>query len=169
MVQQTTLWPDPRRTAGRWLALAAAVAMLGPLMACSSSDASKLLNPDPPDKMYAQADSYMNKGAFSEAAKRFEDLDRDHSYAPEARRAMVMAAYAYYKAGKFPEAIAAGKRYTTMHPGTKDACLAHHIIASANFDDIGDPHRDQTSTRKALAELKQLAQRCPDSPYTKQA
>ncbi|HXE88513.1 MAG TPA: outer membrane protein assembly factor BamD, partial [Hyphomicrobiaceae bacterium] len=103
------------------------------------------------------------------AAKRFEDLDRDHPYAPEARRAVVMAAYAYYKAGKFPEAIAAGKRYTTMHPGTKDAALAHHIIASANFDDIKDPQRDQTATRRALLELKQLAQRYPDSPYAKQA
>ena len=169
MVQQTTRWPDARRTASRWLALSVAAAMLGPLMACSTSDASKVLNPDPPDKMYAQADSFLNKGAYTEAARRFEDLDRDHPYAPEARRAMVMAAYAYYKAGKFPEAIAAGKRYTVMHPGTKDAALAHHIIASANFDDIRDPHRDQTATRKALSELKQLVQRYPDSPYTKQA
>jgi outer membrane protein assembly factor BamD len=169
MAQQTTRWPDARRTASRWLALSVAAAMLGPLMACSTSDASKVLNPDPPDKMYAQADSFLNKGAYTEAAKRFEDLDRDHPYAPEARRAMVMAAYAYYKAGKFPEAIAAGKRYTVMHPGTKDAALAHHIIASANFDDIREPHRDQTATRKALSELKQLVQRYPDSPYTKQA
>src|SRR5262249_32972920 len=104
-----------------------------------------------------------------DAAKIFEDLDRDHPYAPEARRAMVMAAYAYYKAGKFPEAIAAGKRYTTMHPGTKDAALAHHIIASANYDGIHDPTRDQTATKKALDELKLLVQRYPDSPYTKQA
>jgi outer membrane protein assembly factor BamD len=169
MVQQTTRWQGARRTAGRWLVHAVAVTMLAPLMACSGTDASKVLNPDPPDKMYAQADSLLNKGSFSEAAKRFEDLDRDHPYAPEARRAMVMAAYAYYKAGKFPEAIAAGKRYTTMHPGTKDAALAHHIIASANFDDIKDPERDQTSTRKALSELKQLVQRYPDSPYGKQA
>ena len=82
---------------------------------------------------------------------------------------MVMAAYAYYKAGKYPEAQAAGKRYTTMHPGTKDAALAHHIVASANFDEIKEPHRDQTATRKALGELKLLVQRYPDSPYTKQA
>jgi outer membrane protein assembly factor BamD len=169
MVQQTTGWPGARRTASQWLALAAVVVMLGPLMACSSTDTSKLLNPDPPDKMYAQADSLLNKGAYTQAAQKFEDLDRDHPYAPEARRAMVMAAYAYYKSGKYPEAIAAGKRYTTMHPGTKDACLAHHIIASANFDDIKDPQRDQTATRKSLVELKQLVQRCPDSPYTKQA
>ena len=64
-----------------------------------------------------------------------------------------MAAYAYYKAGKYPEAVASAQRYTTLHPGTKDAALAHHIIASANFDDIKDPMREQTATRKALAEL----------------
>jgi outer membrane protein assembly factor BamD len=56
-----------------------------------------------------------------------------------------------------------------MHPGTKDAALAHHIIASANFDEIREPHRDQTATRKALAELKLLVQRYPDSPYGQQA
>jgi outer membrane protein assembly factor BamD len=154
----------------RWLALAAAGFALGSVLACSSSDlAKKALNPDPPGKMYAAADKALNGGSYSEAAKLFEDLDRDHPYAPEARRAMVMAAYAYYKGGKFPEAIAAGKRYTVMHPGTKDAPLAHHIIASANFDDIRDPQRDQTSTRKALIELRQLVQRYPDSPYTQQA
>ena len=95
---------------------------------------------------------------------KFEDLDRDHPYSPEARRAIVMAAYAYYKAGKYPEAIASAQRYTTLHPGTKDAALAHHIIASANFDEIRDPSRDQTATRKALAELKTLVQRYPGQP-----
>jgi outer membrane protein assembly factor BamD len=156
------------RTAVCLLVLAAAAMIVG---CTSGSDllSKKALNPDPPDKMYARADSLLAKGAYSDAAKRFEDLDRDHPYAAEARRAMVMAAYAYYKAGKFPEAIAAGKRYTVMHPGTKDAALAHHIVASANFDDIKEPHRDQTATRKALAELRLLVQRYPDSPYAQQA
>jgi outer membrane protein assembly factor BamD len=143
----------------------------GLLAGCASSnnEAAKALNPDPPAKMYAFADGLLNNKDYTNAAKKFEDLDRDHPYAPEARRAIVMAAFAYYKAGKYPEAIASAKRYTTLHPGTKDAALAHHIIASANFDDIKDPARDQTSTRKALAELKTLVQRYPDSPYSKQA
>ena len=109
-----------------------AVAMLlaGALLAgcAKSNENAKLLNPDPPDKMYAEADGLLNKGAYSESAKRFEELDRDHPYAPEARRAIVMAAYAYYKAGKYPEAIASAQRYTTLHPGTKDAALAHGHI-----------------------------------------
>jgi outer membrane protein assembly factor BamD len=144
--------------------------VVGPLAGCAKSDQSAaLLNPDPPDKMYAAADTLLSKGSYTDAARKFEDLDRDHPYAPEARRAIVMAAYAYYKAGKFQEAIASAERYTSLHPGTKDAALAHHIIATAHFDEIRTPSRDQTATRKALAELKILRQRYPDSPYTKQA
>jgi len=139
------------------------------LSGCASSDAAKALNPDPPGKMYADADAMLSSGRFEDAAKKFEDLDRDHPYAPEARRAMVMAAFSYYKAGKNPEAIASARRYTTMHPGTKDAALAHHVIASAYFDDIKDPAHDQTAARRALTELKILATRFPDSPYARQA
>jgi outer membrane protein assembly factor BamD len=143
--------------------------MLG-LSACSTSnDAAKLLNPDPPDKMYATADQLMARGKFEDAAKKFEDLDRDHPYSPEARRAIVMAAYAYFRAGKYQEAIATARRYTSMHPGTKEAPLAHHIIISSYFDEMVGPNRDQTNTRKALAELKVLKSRYPDSPYAKDA
>ena len=73
--------------------IAAALLLAGLLLAgCAGGiDTAKVLNPDPPDKMYAQADSLMNRGAYSDAARKFEDLDRDHPYAPEARRAIVMA------------------------------------------------------------------------------
>ena len=140
------------------------------LAACSSSkSAEKLLNPDPADKMYAIADALLSRGRYEDAAQKFEELDRDHPYSPEARRAIVMSAFAYYKAAKYPEAIATAKRYTPMHPGTKEAPFAHHIIASAYFDDINGPNRDQGNTRKALAEFKTLIARYPDSSYAKGA
>jgi outer membrane protein assembly factor BamD len=135
----------------------------------STSDMQSMLSTDSPEKMYSDADTLMSKGKFEDAAKKFEDLDRSHPYAQEARRAVVLAAFAYYKAGKMPEAIASAERYTTMHPGTKDAPLAHHIIASAYFDDIKTPNRDQAPTRKALEQLKILKQRYPDSQYAKDA
>lgn len=148
----------------------AAVVSMSMLAACSSTNsADKLLNPDPPDKMYAAADSMLSRGRYEDAAIKFEDLDRDHPYSPEARRAMVMAAFAYYKAKKFPEAIATGKRYSTMHPGTKEAPLAHHIVASAYYEDMNGPNRDQSNTRKALEEFKTLRTRYPESSYAKDA
>jgi len=150
------------------IAVAAGLA-LAALGGCASSDATAILNTDPPEKMYADADALMTKGNYDEAAKKFEDLDRSHPYSPEARRAIVLAAFAYYKGGKAPEAIASAERYTVMHPGTKDAPLAHHIIASAYFDQMNGPNRDQTATRKALEQLKILKTRYPDSTYAKDA
>jgi len=150
--------------------VAAVLALCLTVGACASSnDAAKMLNPDPPEKMYAEADQLMGRGKYDAAAKKFENLDRDHPYSPEARRAMVMAAYAYYRAGKTQEAIATARRYTTMHPGTKEAALAHHIIISAYFDEMVGPNRDQSNARKALAELKTLKARYPDSPYARDA
>lgn len=141
------------------------------LAGCASNgiDATQALNPDPPSKMFTDADALMSKGSFDDAAKKFEEVDREHPYAPEARRAMVMAAYAYYKAGKTPEAIASAERYVALHPGTKEAPLAHHIIATAYFDDIRGPNRDQSATRKALEQLKTLKTRYPDSEYARDA
>lgn len=127
------------------------------------------LNPDPPAKMFADADALMNKGSFEDAAQKFEAVDREHPYSPEARRSIVMAAYAYYRAGKSPEAIASAERYVAMHPGTKEAPLAHHIIASAYFDDMKTANRDQTPARKALEQLKILKARYPESEYAQDA
>jgi outer membrane protein assembly factor BamD len=148
-----------------------AVAIFASLLAgCASSiDATSALNSDPPEKMYADADQMMSAGKYEAAAAKFEELDRSHPYSPEARRAIVLAAYAYYKAGKSPEAIASAERYTVMHPGTKDAPFAHHIIASAYFDDMKGANRDQGTTRKALDQYKILKTRYPDSKYAEQA
>ena len=148
-----------------------AVILASLLAGCASTnkDAKALLNPDPPGKMYATADAYLSSGKYERAAKKFEDLDRDHPYAPEARRAMVMAAYAYFKGGKYPEAIATARRYTTMHPGTKEAPFAHHIIASCYFGDMTGPQNDQSNALKALNELRTLKSRYPDSKYAREA
>lgn len=156
-----------RRTAWYGGALLACALVL---QGCASSGIeTKALNPDPPEQMYAQADALLQKGSWDAAAQRFEELDRDHPYSPEARRAIVMASYAYFRGGKYPEAITQAKRYTTLHPGTKEAALAHHIIASSYFDEIRDPKRDQTNTRRALDELRTLKARYPESPYAREA
>lgn len=128
-----------------------------------------VLNPDPPSKMFADADALMSKGSFENAVQKFEAVEREHPYSPEASKSIIMAAYAYYRAGKSPEAIATAERYVTMHPGTKDAPLAHHIIAQAYFDDMNKADLDQTAARKALEQLKIMKARYPDSEYARDA
>ena len=153
---------------GAIASLALAVTLLAGC-ASSSGDLTQALNPDPPAKMMADGDAAMSAGRFDDAAKKFEDIDREHPYSQEARRSIVLAAYAYYRAGKVPEAIASAERYVALHPGTKEAPLAHHIIASAYFDEMKGSKLDQTATRKALEQLKTLKTRYPDSEYAKDA
>lgn len=167
MVGGRLINPEWRKGTPYKMALLGVVACL--LAGCASSSIETTLNPDSPEKMYTEADSLMTSGKFDEAARKFEDLDRTHPYAPEARRAMILSAYSYYKAGKLPEAIVAAERYKTMHPGTKDAPFAHHIIASSYFDQMKKPNRDQSSTEKALKEMKELRTLYPDSKYAKLA
>ncbi len=148
----------------------------GPLAGCSSvsgffgdTKTASIDNPDPPEALYKEADALLGKGRFEKAAKKFEEVDRYHPYSPFARKSIVMAAYAYFKAKKFPEAVQSARRYTTLHPGTKEAALAHHIIASSYFEQIQNADLDQSQTKKALAELRTLVRRFPNSPYARKA
>lgn len=121
------------------------------------------------EKLYKDADQLLNDGKYEQAAKKFEDVDRLHPYSPYARRAIVMAAYANYKGGKYTEAIAGGKRYSTLHPGTKESALAQHVIAMSHYDQIADPKRDQKRTKNALQSLETLVRRYPNSRYSSEA
>ena len=123
----------------------------------------------PPEVIYGEADTLLNEEDYTEAAKKYEDVDVNHPYSTEARRAIVMSAYAYYKNGKYPEAISAGKRYLTLHPGTDEAPLAQNIIAMSYYDQVLDPKRDQTNAREALNAYDTLVQRYPSSRYAAEA
>lgn len=119
----------------------------------------------PANVLYKEAETLLDKHSFKAAAKKYEEVDREHPYSPLARRAIVMSAFAHYKAGEFTQAISGARRYLTLHPGTKETALAQHIIVSSYFDQIADPRNDQTLTQKALKEAEILVRRYPDSRY----
>jgi outer membrane protein assembly factor BamD len=86
----------------------------------------------PADVLYKEGEAATDKGDYTKAAERFEEVDRQHPYSKEARESMLMAAFAYQKAGKLPEAVAAARRYLTLHPGSKEAPLAQPLIMSGS-------------------------------------
>ena len=71
-----------------------------------------------PDVIYGRADAMLDQQSYESAAKQYDEVDINHPYSQEARRAIVMAAYAYYKAGKYDDAVSSADRYLTLHPGT---------------------------------------------------
>ncbi|MEP9376843.1 outer membrane protein assembly factor BamD [Aquabacter sp. CN5-332] len=139
-------------------------------LAGCASDKDDIIAPDEPaEKIYNEGLTLMNKGDLTAAAKRFEDLDRTHPYSEWARKALLMDTYVYYQAGKYDEAIAAGKRYLTLHPGSADAAYANYLVASAYFDNIPDVTRDQKATRQALDALDDVIRKYPNTEYAASA
>jgi outer membrane protein assembly factor BamD len=123
--------------------------------------------PDQPaDRLYNEGLYLLNnKNDKKEAAKKFEEVDRQHPYSEWARKSLIMSAYAYYQAGNYDESVAAAKRYIALHPGSPDAAYAQYLIGSSYYDEIPDITRDQAQTEKALAALDEVVRKYPQTEY----
>ncbi|HEX3859080.1 MAG TPA: outer membrane protein assembly factor BamD [Pseudolabrys sp.] len=146
------------------------------LLAVTVGGCSSWWNKDdtPPDE---PAERLYNEGLFllnsrhqpKEAAKKFEEVDRQHPYSEWARKSLIMTSYAYYTAGSYDESVVAAKRYISLHPGSPDAAYAQYLIGSSYFDEIPDITREQSGTEKALAALDEVIRKYPGSEYAESA
>lgn len=119
--------------------------------------------------LYALAKETLDKQRYEDAAKLFDEVERQHPYSTWARRAQLMSAFSYYLAEKYPEAVSSGQRFLTIHPGNKDAAYAHYLIAMSYYKQIPDVTRDQSSTLQAQQAFGELIRRYPDSRYAADA
>lgn len=121
---------------------------------------------EPPEKLYNEGLFLLNNKKDSKlAAKRFEEVDRQHPYSDWARKALLMSAYAHYESRQYDECISAAQRYVTLHPGSPDAAYAQYLVAASHYDQIPDVSRDQGRTEKAIASLEEVARKYPNSEY----
>jgi outer membrane protein assembly factor BamD len=159
-----------RRHITRALALLLLAASLG---GCSNFDffQKKDVAPDEPaDRLYNEGLFLLNeKKDGKEAAKKFEEVDRQHPYSEWARKSLIMSAYAYYTIGDYDDCVASAQRYITLHPGSPDASYAQYLIAASYFEEIPDITRDQARTEKALAALEEVIRKYPTSEYANNA
>ena len=149
--------------------------LLSPVGACTmfgdwfGSKEDRVLD-DPADKLYNEGLFLLNqKRDYKAAAKRFEEVDRQHPYSEWARKALLMSAFAYYENRDYDDTIAAAKRYVTMHPGSPDASYAQYLIASSYYDQIPDVSRDQGRTERAMQSLEEVMRKFPDTEYATSA
>jgi outer membrane protein assembly factor BamD len=121
------------------------------------------------ETIYTLAKDTLDKGQYRVAAVLFDEVERQHPYSVWARRAQLMSAFSYYASRQYPEAILAGQRFLSLHPGNKDAPYAYYIIALSYYEQIADVARDQKITQQALASLQELVRRYPESRYAADA
>jgi outer membrane protein assembly factor BamD len=143
------------------------------LSACSSEKdidlATYVEQTEPADVLYNQGLANLEQGNVKEAGKKFEAVDRQHPYSEQARKSMVMAAFAQYRQGNYADAINAAKRYVTLYPTNPDAAYAQYIIGLCYYRQIRDVTQDQKDARRTIEAMDELVQRWPESEYVEDA
>ncbi len=153
---------------GVYVAVAALAVSLG---GCASlfEEKTVVLPDEPADKLYNEGLTLLNKREYLDAAKKFEEVDRQHPYSEWARKSLLMSAFAYYEVGEHEETIQAARRYVALHPGSPDAAYAQYLMASSYFDQIPDITRDQARTERAMQALDEVVRKYPDTEYAESA
>ncbi|WP_293942232.1 outer membrane protein assembly factor BamD [Sphingomonas sp.] len=119
--------------------------------------------------LYALAKKSADQGNYADAAKLFDEVERQHPYSVWARRAQLMSAFSYYMAQQYTDAISSSQRFLTIHPGNADAPYANYLVAMSYYQQIADVTRDQKITQQASDAFGELIRRYPGSRYATDA
>jgi outer membrane protein assembly factor BamD len=156
----------------RSIVLLLAAASVLPLAACAHGGKNKVDTAyvaRDVSSLYSSAKKYQDAGDHEQAAKLFDEVERQHPYSVWARRAQLMSAFNYYLAKKYTDAINSAQRFLTIHPGNEEAPYAQYLIAMSYYQQIDDVTRDQTTTQQASDAFGELIRRYPDTRYAADA
>jgi outer membrane protein assembly factor BamD len=157
------------RTVALGVASAAALFLTGCGDTSSDDDKDPKYVERPVDQIYSDAWKHIKEGNWVEAAKQFDEVERQHPYSVWARRAMLMSAYCYYEGNKYTDAISTADQYIQLHPGSSEVAYAFYLKAMSLYEQIVDIGRDQSNTEQALTALQDVVQRFPNTEYARDA
>jgi outer membrane protein assembly factor BamD len=148
------------------------------LTACSSVNEDKSANWSP-NKLYAEAKSEANDGAFDKAIPLYEKLEGRAAGTPLAQQAQLDKAYAQFKNGDQAQAIATIDRFLKLHPASPALDYALYLKGTVNFSDnlgfFGSytkqdlSERDQKAAKESFDAYKELVAKFPESKYSTDA
>jgi outer membrane protein assembly factor BamD len=148
------------------------------LTACASVSEDKTSNWSP-NKIYAEAKSEANDGAYDKAIPLYEKLEGRAAGTPLAQQAQLDKAYAQFKNGDQAQAIATIDRFLKLHPASPALDYALYLKGTVNFSDnlgfFGSytkqdlSERDQKAAKESFDAYKELVAKFPESKYSTDA
>jgi outer membrane protein assembly factor BamD len=148
--------------------LLAATALLA-LALAGCADKEETYVERPATDLYDEASAALKAQRYKEAAKLFDEVERQHPYSQYAAKSELMAAYSSYQDMKYDDAILAYDRFTQLHPGAPEAAYAYYMRALCYYEQITDVRRDQKITKQAMDSLLEVMHRFPDTEYARDA
>ncbi len=159
----------PGRALGLRMVLVMLLALAPLLAACGGNSNTDEYVERTAEELFTEGEQQMAAGNYEDAARAFEEVERQHPYSQLAVRGQVLAGYAYYEGQLYEEAIAALRTFIELHPGNPDVPYAHYLIGMSYYERISDIGRDQEMTQESLEAFGELTRRYPDSEYTRDA
>jgi outer membrane protein assembly factor BamD len=153
--------PNLLRSVGLCVGLAAA------LIGCASEEPE--IPEQPAEVLYTNALNALEEGRAPQAARMFEEVERQHPYSSWATQALIMAAYSYYLMDDYDSAIPALENFIQLHPGNRNAAYAFYLRGLCYYEQIADVTRDQANTEEAQRALSDVIARFPNTPYARDA
>ena len=138
------------------------------LAACGSDKEPEYVE-RPVEDLYNAGMNTLLSGDFKNAARLFDEVERQHPYSVWASKAQLMGAYAHYQDNNYEDTIAALDRFIQLHPGNRDVAYAYYLKSLSYYEQISDVGRDQKMTVLALQSLEELQRRFPKSKYGRDA
>lgn len=123
----------------------------------------------PVELLYSTGANRLDRGAWNEAVDYFREVERQHPYSEWSRRSILMTGYAHYQGNQYNEAISDADRFIGLYPGNPSASYAYYLKAVCYFEQIVDVNRDQAAAEQAMAALRDVIQRYPNSEYAQDA
>ncbi|PTS91750.1 MULTISPECIES: outer membrane protein assembly factor BamD [unclassified Caulobacter] len=157
----------PGRSAIAVAALVVAVSVAG--CAGKAKKPTLVYEERPVELLYSTGANRLDRGAWNEAVDYFREVERQHPYSEWSRRSILMTGFAHYQGNQYSEAISDADRFVSLYPGNPSASYAYYLKAVCYFEQIVDVNRDQAATEQALAALRDVVQRYPNSEYAQDA
>ncbi|MGE0736658.1 MAG: outer membrane protein assembly factor BamD [Alphaproteobacteria bacterium] len=145
------------------------MAVVATIAACSGKDQKDAYIEGTVEELYNAGQDNLLQEKYKDAAKFFEEVDRQHPFSVWATRAQLMAGFAYYKDRNYDAAIVSVDRFIRLHPSHRDIAYAYYLKGLAHFDQVRDVKRDTSSALRAQETFDELVKRFPNTQYTRDA
>ncbi|GHB61994.1 outer membrane protein assembly factor BamD [Psychrosphaera saromensis] len=147
------------------------------LVACTSSPEEDLERvPDnSPKARYVEAKKSLNDGMYNRAIIMLSDLETRYPFGPLSRQIQLDLMFAYYKSGKFAEALPSIDRFINLNPNHPQLDYVIYMRGLVNmetglngfqdFFGIESDDKDMVASRDAFNDFNKLVDTYPDSKY----
>ena len=134
------------------------------LVGCSSSNENKLSGRSP-ETIYEKGINLLKAGEYTDAASEFKDIEAYFPYSAKAVDGQVLAAYSYFLAKSYNDAIQAVDIFLRYHPSHELVPYALYLKAMSLYMMVGTIGRDASGALDAKEAFVELVNRFPQSPY----